>query len=350
MKIVPYEQLQEHHSFHCPAQARFWAEYDTLEELKAILKDAADFALPMMSVGQGCNLLFVKDYPGILLHSRLEEVEIAEETDDGVLLRVGSGKIWDEFVDFCVEHSWSGIENLSGIPSSVGAVPVQNIGAYGVEAKDVIEKVLVWDKEMSECIEIYNKDCLFAYRSSRFKSDWKDRYIVVYVYFRLKKNFVPKLDYGQLIEKVPQVMPDFFDCQGKEVEKLRAVRQSILEIRASKLPDPAVLGNAGSFFVNPVISVEHCGKILKDYPQMPVWRQADGSCKVPAAFLIENCGWKGKNLGNAGCYEKQPLVLVNRGGAQGEEVLALYSRIAADVMARFDILLRPEVVIVGETL
>ncbi len=327
--------LQDKHSFHCPARTEYWVEYDSVEELQQILSEANEFGLPIMAVGGGCNLLFCADYSGILLHSRIKDWHILEDDGQSLLLQVGAGIPWDEWVAKSVENGWSGLQNLSGIPGEAGAAPVQNIGAYGVEAKDCIEKVIVLNRKTLDIETLSASDCRFGYRMSRFKEDWKDLYIVCYVCFRLYKQASFHLDYGKLRQEV--------EALGEV--SLKNVRQAVLAIRDGKLPDPDKLGNAGSFFKNPCIPSEQFEALQKDYPDIPFWPQADGSVKIPAAWLIEQSGWKGYREGDAGVYETQALVLVNYGKATGEDILHLYEKIAAGVLEKFQVKLHPEVVV-----
>ncbi len=349
MKIEPYASIKDRHSFHCDVHARFWTEYDTVGELEAILRDASDFGLPIMPVGAGSNLLFRDDYPGILLHSNIQGIEIIESDLSSALVRVGSGVVWDDFVAWAVSNGLAGVENLSGIPSSVGATPVQNIGAYGVEVKDVLDRVEVLDRETLETTVLKASDCALGYRDSLFKHEWKDKYVVTHVVYRLtpynmsstSAGYSFRLDYGQLRERVMAA------TGGNPT--LEAVRECVLAIRGEKLPDPSVLGNAGSFFVNPELTEAEFKNLQEKFPEIPFWdlsSNAEKRNKVPAAWLIEQAGWKGKNLGEAGCYEKQPLVLVNRGQATGNDIYALYEKIAADVERISGICLCPETVII----
>ena len=327
--------LQDKHSFHCPAKTEYWVEYAHVDELRQILVEANEFGLPIMPVGGGCNLLFCKDYEGILLHSCIKDWKILEEDEDSLLLQAGAGINWDEWVALTVEKGWGGLQNLSGIPGEVGASPVQNIGAYGVEAKDCIEAVQVFDRETLQLKTLKAEECSFGYRMSRFKEDWKELYIVCYVHFRLSKKPSFCLDYGKLKEEV--------EALGEV--SLSNVRQAVLSIRNSKLPDPDKLGNAGSFFKNPCIPQADFAALQSDYPDMPSWPQKDGSVKISAAWLIDKAGWKGYREGDAGVCETQALVLVNHGNAHGEDIYRLYEKIAADVEEKFHIKLYPEVVI-----
>lgn len=327
--------LQDKHSFHCPAKTEYWAEYDSIEELQQILREANEFDLPIMPIGGGCNLLFCGDYPGILLHSCIKDWRVVEENENNVLVQVGAGLNWDEWVALSLEKGWSGLQNLSGIPGEVGASPVQNIGAYGVEAKDCIESVVLLDRDSLALVTKAAEECAFGYRMSRFKQDWKERYIVCYVNFRLAKHASFCLDYGRLKEEVALL-------GGASLENLR---RAVLHIRNSKLPDPNRIGNAGSFFKNPCIEASHYQKLLAKHPNMPAWPQADGSVKISAAWMIETCGWKGYREGDAGVCDTQALVLVNHGQARGEDIMHLYEKIAADVDEKFHVKLSPEVVV-----
>ena len=335
MLIQKEIDLQDKHSFHCPVKTEYWVEYDSIDELQRILREANDFGLPIMPIGGGCNLLFCRDYEGILLHSCIKDWRLLEEDEKSVLLQVGAGLNWDEWVALSIENGWYGLQNLSGIPGEVGASPVQNIGAYGVEAKDCIESVVVLDRETLACETKLARDCAFGYRMSRFKQDWKDRYIVCYVNYRLSKEASFCLDYGQLKEEVQKL--------GEP--SLKNVRQAVLTIRNSKLPDPDKLGNAGSFFKNPCIDKAHYQSLVNDYPDIPAWPQNDGSVKISAAWMIDRCGWKGYREGDAGVCETQALVLVNHGQASGEDILHLYEKIADSVEEKFRVKLQPEVVV-----
>lgn len=327
--------LQDKHSFHCPAKTAYWVEYDSIEELQQILREANEFGLPMMPIGGGCNLLFCQDYAGILLHSCIKDWRVLQEDDDSVLVQVGAGINWDEWVALSIENGWSGLQNLSGIPGEVGASPVQNIGAYGVEAKDSIESVVALDRDSLDIQTLAAADCAFGYRMSRFKQDWKDRYIVCYVNYRLSTKPSYCLDYGRLKEEVESLGD----------ASLAHVRQAVLNIRNSKLPDPDKLGNAGSFFKNPCIDANHYQQLLAHYPDIPAWPQIDGSVKISAAWMIDTCGWKAYREGDAGVCDTQALVLVNHGQARGEDILHLYEKIAQSVDEKFRVKLSPEVVI-----
>ena len=255
------------------------------------------------------------------------------EDDERVWLRIGSGMVWDELVSYTVESELYGAENLSLIPGEVGASAVQNIGAYGVEAKDIIETVEAIDLTSGKRRSFSNAECRYAYRSSIFKHELKGQYAVTYVTFRLSKVRRLHLDYGNIRSLISN-------------PSLREVRETIIRVRRDKLPDPNVMGNAGSFFMNPVITAEEFNALQALYPSMPHYETPEGGIKIPAAWLIEQCGWKGRSLGRAGVYEKQPLVLVNLGGATADEVMALANAVSDAVKDKFGIRISPEVNIV----
>lgn len=319
-----------YNTFGIAAKARLFVEYDSEAELQALLKDVA--GLPLLHVGGGSNLLFTKDFDGVVLHSGIRGIEVLEENDETALLRAGAGEVWDDFVAHCVAQGWSGVENLSLIPGEVGASAVQNIGAYGVEAKDVIERVEAVSLADGTLRTFVNSDCRYAYRQSIFKQELRGQYAITHVVYRLSRQFVPQLDYGNIRAQL----------EGVEQVTAQAVRDAIIRIRQSKLPDPQVQGNAGSFFMNPVVPREQFEQLQKDYPQIPHYDAANG-VKIPAGWLIEQCGWKGKSLGRAAVHDRQALVLVNNGDATGSDVLALSNAVCADVKERFNIDIRPEV-------
>ena len=333
MKELKDYSLLHHNTFGMNVYAAYFVEYDSVDELCAFLKQKS-YVLPLLHIGGGSNLLFSGDFKGTILHSAIKGAEIVSETDETVDVRVGAGEIWDDFVAYTVQHNWYGAVNLSLIPGEVGASAVQNIGAYGVEAKDLIERIEVIDlTDGSRCVFL-NKDCGYGYRKSIFKTELKGRYAITYVTYRLSKIFEPKLDYGNVREKL----------QGKELTP-ENVRNVVIEIRRSKLPDPEVTGNAGSFFMNPVVSTDKYESLKVVYPDMPHY-VVDGGVKIPAGWLIEKCGWKGKSLGRAGVCPNQALVLINLGGATGQDVVALSDAVCRSVNEKFGISISPEVNII----
>lgn len=322
------------HTFGMDVKADRWIEYSSQEELCGLLLHKGDWTLPLLHIGAGSNLLFKGDFRGTVLHSAIKGYERVYEDDETVLVRVGAGVVWDDFVAYAVANNWYGAENLSYIPGEVGAAAVQNIGAYGAEAKDLITEVETVCVETGVCRTFTNPECGYAYRESVFKKELKGKYVVTYVTFRLGKRPVFNLEYGNIRAKLEQ---------RKEPLSLQLVREVIIGVRKEKLPDPSAQGNAGSFFMNPVIAREVYERILVDYPDMPHYEVDKERVKVPAAWLIDRCGWKGKALGRAGVHDRQPLVLVNLGGATGQEVMDLAEAVTASVRDKFGIGLSPEV-------
>lgn len=328
-KLIP-------NTFGLEVRAARWVEYHSPEELSDLIAKG-EVAAPCLHVGAGSNLLFLGDYEGTVLHSCIGGLEVTDEDERQVCVRVGAGVTWDDWVAECVKRKWYGLENLSGIPGEVGAAAVQNIGAYGVEAKDLIQAV--------ETIDIHGEHrtypataCAYAYRDSLFKRPGMKSVFVTYVHFRLGKCARYSLGYGTLVQELEK--------SGSEAS-LDSIRQLILRIRNRKLPDPRQLGSAGSFFKNPVVSQAKFEELARDYPSMPHYPAGEGRVKVPAGWLIEQCGWKGRNRGHAGVYERQALVLVNRGGATGREIAGLAKAIQLSVNERFGISILPEVNFIG---
>lgn len=313
-----------------------FVEYGTEEELRNLVL-SGDMLLPALHIGQGSNLLFTGDYKGTILHSAIRGIELLREDDEQVFVRIGAGERWDDVVASAIDHGWYGIENLSLIPGETGAAAVQNIGAYGAEISDFVDMVEAVDLKTAERRTFSKEEIGYGYRWSRFKSDLKGRYAVTYVRLCLRKTFHPNVSHRSLREAVEKWSPENVTPQ--------AVRQTVIDIRRSKLPDPATTGNAGSFFVNPVVTSDVAQRLLAQYPDMPHF-EVEGGVKIPAGWLIEQAGWKGRSLGKAAVYDKQALVLVNLGGAEPTDVLNLYHAIQDDVKRRFGITITPEVNII----
>lgn len=323
--------LLSHNTFGIDVSAARFLEYASVEELQQQIAQGA-VTTPFLHIGGGSNLLFTKDYDGLILHSRIEGIEVTEEDERTVSVRVGAGVVWDDFVAYCVAHGWYGAENLSLIPGEVGAGAVQNIGAYGVEVKDLITAVETVNIQGDQ--RVYSiEECGYAYRNSIFKRPENKSVFITYVRFRLSKEEYYTLDYGTIRQEL-----------GKYPElTLPVVRKVIIDIRESKLPDPKVMGNAGSFFMNPIVSKEKLLALQQEYPQIPYYELSDGQVKIPAGWMIDQCGWKGKSLGPAAVHDKQALVLVNRGGAKGSDIIALSDAVRASVREKFGIDIHPEV-------
>ena len=332
MKIIDNCPLKERHTFGMDVKADRLIEFANEDELKSALTGAVK---PLLFMGGGSNLLFLNNFSGTVLHSVIDNINIVAEDDNSVSVRVGSGVVWDDFVAYCVEKGWWGVENLSLIPGEVGASAVQNIGAYGVEVKDVLQSIeAISVDDLSKRI-FTNAECNYAYRDSIFKKSLKGKYVITYVTYRLSKKANPNIGYGALKSVLA------------ENPSLKEIRDAIIAVRNSKLPDPKVYGNAGSFFMNPVIPMEQFVALQSRYPDIPSYPASDGYIKVPAGWLIEKSGWKGKSLGNAAVYEKQALVLINRGGATGMEVKHLADTVIADIKEIFGITLHAEVNYIG---
>jgi len=325
--------LKQHNTFGIDAKCSRYLDFRNFEEATEVARILRESGLPYLIIGSGSNLLLTRDFEGIVVRSNLKLALF-----DGDRLLCGSGLNWDETVDQCIRHGYYGAENLSLIPGDVGACAVQNIGAYGVEAKDIIERVWAVEIATGERRLFYNEDCQYGYRQSRFKGEWKNKYLITQVDFRLSREFKPHLDYGNIRAELER--------RGISDPTARQLRDVIIDIRRAKLPDPEVMGNAGSFFMNPIVSRAKYEELQATYPDMPHYFIDEQHEKIPAGWLIEQCGWKGRSLGRAGVHDKQALVLVNRGGATGAEILALCEAVRSDVKAKFGIDIQPEVNIV----
>ena len=334
MEIRKDYSLLSHNTFGMDVKASVFIEYASVEELKDVLRQYPLTEGAWLHIGGGSNLLFTGEYPGVILHSAIKGYEIVSEDAEEVVVRVGAGEVWDDFVAYTVAKGWYGAENLSLIPGEVGASAVQNIGAYGIEAKDLIVKVETVEVATGKERIFNNAECGYAYRESVFKLSLKGQYIVTKVSYRLKKTPCYRLDYGNV---------------RTELEKsgcaltLENVREGIIKIREAKLPDPKVQGNAGSFFMNPIVPRTQFEELLAQYPRMPYYEVDACRVKIPAAWMIDQCGWKGKQLGNAGVHHNQALVLVNCGGATGAEIIRLSEAIQKSVSEKFGVSISPEV-------
>lgn len=327
--------LLPHNTFHIDARCHRYVEYDSIEELRQILPSLA--GEQYLHIGGGSNLLFLQDFPGTILHSAIRSVDIVKSEGDDVWVRAGAGIEWDQFVEYCIRHGLYGLENLSLIPGEVGASAVQNIGAYGVEAADLLTLVKTIDVATGEIESMRAEECQYGYRTSIFKNSLRGKRFVTHVTYKLSRRFVPRLDYAALRREL--------EARGLSEDVLSAadLRRVIIDVRREKLPEPSETGSAGSFFVNPVVNREHFERLLAAYPEMPHYLLPDGSVKIPAGWLIQQAGWRGRQLGRAGVWPKQALVLTNLGGATGKDILALSDAICTDVEKAFGIVLQPEV-------
>ncbi|GAB3433242.1 UDP-N-acetylmuramate dehydrogenase [Massilia solisilvae] len=323
-------------TFGIAARARRYLRVTEVPQLAAALADPDLAALPRLVLGGGSNLLFTRDFDGLVLHMALSGREIAGEEDGCTLVRAAAGENWHDFVQWTLAQGLGGLENLSLIPGTVGAAPIQNIGAYGAEIKDLFHALTVFDTASGQTRTLRAADCRFGYRDSVFKHAEGAGLIVLDVTFALPTAWQPNVKYAELANELA----------GIAAPSPRQVADAVIAIRRRKLPDPAVIGNAGSFFKNPVVPGAQCERLLQAFPNLVHHRQPDGSEKLAAGWLIDQCGWKGRNMGAAGVYPKQALVLVNNGGATGDDVVRLARAIQADVLARYGVQLEAEPVFV----
>ena len=388
MRVEFNYSLERYNSFRLPVKARRFLEYDNEDELTCLINDDKNHHTEFLSIGEGSNLLFISDFKGVIFHSHIKGITVKADMPDSVLLRIGAAEHWDDVVAYAVTNGWSGIENLSAIPGTAGAAAIQNIGAYGVEIKDVIETVEAINQLTGKKYFFSNKDCRYGYRHSFFKETNNNSFIITAILLRLQKKPHFKLDYGNLKEALSyrgvelQTKNVYDDKSSKREITIQVVRDTVMEVRRSKLPDPAVLGNAGSFFTNPVIPQSHFIDLKSRYSTIPFYPETEnsrstisccpesensratisccpesensrstipfypepGNCvKIPAGWLIEQCGFKGKREGNVGVYEKQALIIVNHGGATGLEIAVFAEKIRQAVFDKFGIRLVPEV-------
>jgi UDP-N-acetylmuramate dehydrogenase len=333
MKDLCDYSLLPHNTFGIDARCSRFLEYENAIEAQQVAKILRDASLPYIIIGGGSNLLLTRDYEGIVVHSAVKGWDIT-----GCRMACGSGETWDDIVAISLQNGLYGAENLSLIPGDVGASAVQNIGAYGAEVKDFIREVHAVEIATGRLCIIGRDDCQYGYRQSRFKQDWKNRFLITMVVYEFSDIFEPHLDYGNIRNEL----------EHRHISEPTALqlRQVIIDIRNAKLPDPKMQGNAGSFFMNPIVSRQKYEELLALYPLMPHYTVDNDHEKIPAGWMIDQCGWKGKSLGRAGVHDKQALVLVNRGGATGQEIVDLCESICKDVNKRFGIDIYPEVNII----
>ncbi len=339
MKIQENISLQAFNTFGIDVTARYFAAFESIDDLHFIFNDEGLQNLPKMVLGGGSNILLVRDVEGLILKNNCRGIEVIQSETERVLVTAQGGEPWHQFVLWCLKNDFGGVENLSLIPGTVGAAPIQNIGAYGVELQDVFYELTAFNTA-THTIERFNKTiCQFGYRESIFKKQEKGNYIILSVTFELtKKAHRINTDYGAI--------QDILKAKGIQQPTIQEVSEAIIEIRSSKLPDPAKIGNSGSFFKNPEIEASVFDTLKLNFPNILGYHLPQGKVKVPAGWLIEQCGWKGKRIGNTGTYAEQALVLVNYGGATGAEVWALALEIQASVKAKFGIEITPEVNII----
>ncbi|QBE62452.1 UDP-N-acetylmuramate dehydrogenase [Pseudoduganella lutea] len=330
--------LRDLNTFGIDARASHYVRISATAQLAAVLANPALAGLPRLVLGGGSNLLLTGNFDGLVLHMASSGRAVVGETGEHVLVRAQAGENWHGFVEWTLAQGLGGLENLALIPGTVGAAPIQNIGAYGLETKDVFHSLTVFDPATGALATFDGAACRFAYRDSVFKHEAGRGLVIVDVTFALPRMWRPNLRYAELANEVA--------AMGTAEPTARQVADAVIAIRRRKLPDPAVIGNAGSFFKNPVVGAAQCAALLEKFPNLVHHRQDDGTEKLAAGWLIDQCGWKGKSLGAAGVYPKQALVLVNNGGATGADVRRLAEAIQADVRERYGVLLEPEPVFI----
>lgn len=342
MKPVENIALAPYTSFAVESTARYFSAFSNTEELEELLEWRKE--LPLLILGGGSNLLLTRDVGGLVLKNEIAGITELHEDNEYVYVRAGAGENWHHFVSYCIERNWAGLENLSLIPGNVGASPMQNIGAYGVEVEDLfwdLEALQIGDKKR---VTFTRSDCGFGYRESVFKNKYKGQFIILSVTYRLRKHPRFNTSYGAIEQELEKM--------GVSELTIKAVSDAVVRIRSSKLPDPKQIGNAGSFFKNPSVSKTQCDQLRSQFPELVAYPNADGSCKLAAGWLIEHAGpapgisWKGYRRGDAGCHERQALVLVNYGNAGGNEIYQLSEDILQSVKAKFGVVLEREVNII----
>jgi UDP-N-acetylmuramate dehydrogenase len=338
MNIQENISLKQYNTFGIDTLAKFFATFSSLDELKQGLHYSLSSINAPLILGGGSNILFTKDYDGLVLKNEVKGVEVVKEDEDHIYIKAAAGENWHQFVLFCVQHSYAGVENLSLIPGNVGASPMQNIGAYGVEIKDVFHELEAYHINDKTSQTFSSKDCEFGYRESVFKRKYKNQFVILNVTYRLNKKPAFNTSYGAIEQELEKMSP-------REIN-IQTISQAVINIRSSKLPDPKEIGNAGSFFKNPTLPKEELGRLQAIDSSIPFYNVDDTHIKIPAGWLIENLGWKGYRKGDAGCHAKQALVLVNYGNARGEEIYDLSEEILQSVKDKFDISLEREVNII----
>ena len=335
--IVVKEQidLSSYTTMGVSIKAEYLVECSTNDDLLAAIEFADEKNLEILVLGEGSNILFAHDFQGLIIINRISGLAVVDENDEEVSLKIGSGENWHEFVLWCIDKGYGGIENLSLIPGTVGAAPIQNIGAYGVELKEVFVQLEAWHLEEKKLITKNTQQCRFGYRDSIFKRELKGKVIITSVTLKLSKYAGPRFEYESLKQKLKE--------KGIMSPGIRDISDAVIEIRQSKLPDPKEIGNTGSFFKNPVISVFQFDELKKEYAELPGYAVTEHLVKIPAGWLIEQLGWKGKRVGDAGVHDRQALVLVNHGKASGIEIWELAQEIMKSVEEKFNVLLTPEV-------
>jgi UDP-N-acetylmuramate dehydrogenase len=338
MNVGENYSLKSLNTFGLDVKARWFAEVNDLHELQTIIDDKRFASIQKMILGGGSNVLFTHDFNGLIIHNRIEGIDVLSDTANEAIVKAGGGLTWHSFVLFAIDHNYPGIENLSLIPGSVGAAPIQNIGAYGVELKKTFLELQAIDLRTGQLKIFKAEECRFGYRDSIFKHEAKNKYAITNVTFRFNKNEQPNTSYGAIEEEL----------KNKNITSptIRDVSNAVIAIRQSKLPDPKVIGNAGSFFKNPEIPNSQFEKLKQTFPTISGYPAHDNKIKIASGWLIEQCGWKGKRIGETGMHAKQALVLVNYGNATGEELIAHAKNVQSSVKEKFGVELEMEVNII----
>jgi UDP-N-acetylmuramate dehydrogenase len=338
MTVQENISLKSYNTFGIDATAKYFANFESLDELEQLLNYKQQTTNYKLVLGGGSNILLTKNFDGMVLKNEIKGIEVVKEDDDHIYIKAGAGENWHRFVLYCVENNYAGVENLSLIPGNIGASPMQNIGAYGVEIKDVFYELEAFHKTEKAIERFSLQDCQFGYRESVFKNKYKDQFVITSVTYKLNKKPSFNISYGAISQELGKMRIEDVTIQ--------AVSQAVINIRTSKLPDPKDVGNAGSFFKNPVISNERFSQLKKNFPNIIAFPSGSEHTKLAAGWLIEQCGWKGYRKGDAGCYPKQALVLVNYGHAKGSEIFDLSEEIIRSVQSKFDVALEREVNII----
>lgn len=338
MSVLENVSLRPYNTFGIDATARYFASFDSPAALQAILEDPKWAAVPKVILGGGSNILLTKDYEGLVLKNEIKGINIIKEDEAYVYVQAGAGENWHQFVMYCIDKDLAGLENLSLIPGNVGASPMQNIGAYGVEIKDVFYELDAWHVKDQQLVKFNKEACEFGYRESVFKRKYKDQFVILQVTYRLNKTPHFNTSYGAIEQEMERM--------GVKELSIRAISDAVIHIRSSKLPNPAEIGNAGSFFKNPEISKEKYEALKEAFPAIVAYPLPHDQYKLAAGWLIEQAGWKGYRDGDAGVHAKQALVLVNYGHASGEELVELSWKVIESVKEKFGVVLEREVNII----
>ena len=335
MEIRQNHPLKHYNTFHLDMTSKYFVEVNSVKELQQVLSDKLFISTPKFILGGGSNVLFTKNFEGLVISNNIKGIEKLKENDDFIWIQSGAGETWHDVVMYAVENNYGGIENLSLIPGKVGAAPIQNIGAYGVELKEVFEELEAIHLSTGEIKKFTLADCRFGYRESVFKNELKNQYMIASMTLRLSKHPVFNTSYGAIETELK--------AMGIAEKTIRAVSDAVCNIRRSKLPDPAVIGNAGSFFKNPEVSKEAHESLKKNFPELIAYKTSGDRMKLAAGWMIEQCGWKGKVSGHVGMHKEQALVLVNYGNATGKELIDHALKVQQSVKVKFGVQLEMEV-------